>query len=144
MSRESGLHEDFSRGAEARGSSERSFGIVFAVVFLVIGLWPLAGDAGVRWWAVGVAGVVLALGLGRPALLAPLNRTWTRLGLILNRLASPVVMGVLFYLVITPTGLVLRALGKDPLRQRLEPGAKSYWIERRPPGPAPDTMRNQF
>ncbi len=144
MSRESGFHEDFSRGAEDRGSSERSFGIVFAVVFLVIGLWPLTGGAGVRWWAVGVAGMVLALGLGRPALLAPLNRAWTRFGLALGKITSPLVTGLLFYLVVTPLGIVLRVLGKDPLRLRLEPGAKSYWIERRPPGPAGDTMRHQF
>ncbi len=144
MSRESGFHEDFSRGAEARGSSERSFGIVFAVVFLVLGLWPLAAGAGVRLWAVGIAGGFLALGLGRPSLLAPLNRAWTRLGLHLGKITNLLVMGLLFYLVVTPLGIVLRVLGKDPLRLRLESGAKSYWIERRPPGPAGDTMRHQF
>lgn len=144
MSRESGFHEDFSRGAEARGSSERSFGIVFAVVFLVIGLWTLAAGAGVRLWAVGIAGVFLALALGRPSLLAPLNRVWARFGLALGRITSPLATGLLFYLVVTPLGIALRVLGKDPLRLRLEPGAKSYWIERRPPGPPGDTMRHQF
>lgn len=144
MTRPNATHEDFSRGHEVKGSNNRSFGIVFAAVFLVVGLWPLAAGAGVRPWAVGIAGAFLALALGRPSLLAPLNRVWTRLGLALGRITSPLATGLLFYLVVTPLGIALRVLGKDPLRLRLEPGAKSYWIERRPPGPPGDTMRRQF
>lgn len=144
MTKPNATHEDFSRGHEVKGSSNRSFGIVFAVVFVIVGLWPLAAGAGVRLWAVGIAGVFLALALGRPSLLAPLNRVWARLGLHLGKITNPLVTGLMFYLVVTPLGIVLRVLGKDPLRLRLEPGAKSYWIERRPPGPAGDTMRHQF
>jgi hypothetical protein len=79
-----------------------------------------------------------------PAVLAPLNRIWTRFGLLLHRIVSPVVLGVMFFGVVTPMGLVMRALGKDPLRLRFDPAARTYWIERRPPGPAPDTLNNQF
>ena len=80
----------------------------------------------------------------RPKLLAPLNRIWTRIGRFLHHIANFVILTLLFYLVITPTGLALRLLGKDPLRLRFEPGVRSYWIERRPPGPAPETIKHQF
>jgi len=80
----------------------------------------------------------------RPAVLAPLNRAWTRFGLLLHRIVSPIVLGVMFFVVITPMGLVMRALGKDPLRLRYDREARTYWIDRRPPGPAPDTLNNQF
>jgi hypothetical protein len=80
----------------------------------------------------------------RPGLLAPLNRLWLRVGLLLQRVVNPVVMGAMFYGVITPFGLAMRAAGWDPLRKRFDPLAQSYWIERRPPGPPPDTMSNQF
>ena len=82
--------------------------------------------------------------LVRPQVLGPLNRLWLRLGLLLQRLVTPVVMALLFYGTVTPIALVLRLLGKDLLRLRIDRGADSYWLERRPPGPAPDTMRNQF
>ncbi len=85
--------------------------------------------------------LVFAVLLG---VLAPLNRAWARLGLVLHRLTNPLVMAVIFYLAVTPTALVLRLFGKDPLRRRFEPEAESYWIERRPPGPAPESMRHQF
>jgi hypothetical protein len=81
----------------------------------------------------------------RPAVLGPLNRWWLQLGLLLQqRLVTPVIMALLFFGTVTPIALVLRLLGKDLLRLRLDREADSYWIERRPPGPAPDTMRNQF
>jgi hypothetical protein len=91
-----------------------------------------------------VGAAFLAAALLRPAVLAPLNRVWTRFGLLLHRIVSPVVLGIMFFVVITPMGLIMRALGKDPLRLRLEREARSYWIERRPPGPPPDTLNNQF
>jgi Saxitoxin biosynthesis operon protein SxtJ len=80
----------------------------------------------------------------RPHLLAPLNRLWLKLGLLLHRVVTPAIMGLLFYLVITPMGLVMRLRGTDFLRLRRDPRAQSYWIVRTPPGPAPETMKNQF
>jgi hypothetical protein len=73
-----------------------------------------------------------------------LNRLWLRFGLLLNRIVSPIVLGFLFYAVITPTGMIIRRAGRDPLRLQWDANAASYWIERRPPGPAPETMSNQF
>ena len=137
-------HEDFSRESAVKTSSDRSFGFVFAVVFALIALWPLLDDAAPRWWALWVAGGFILLALAAPQLLAPANRLWTRFGLLLGRVVNPLVMGLLFFLVVTPTGLLMRAFGKDPLRLKWDHEAKSYWIERSPPGPAPDGMPRQF
>ncbi len=144
MARQPATHEDLRREHTVKTSSDRSFGFVFAAVFMVIGLWPLLGGNGVRLWALAVAAIFLAAGAVLPRILAPMNRAWTKLGLLLHHVVNPLVMGFLFYLVVTPVGLLMRLFGKDPLRLRLDPEAKSYWIERRPPGPAPETMKNQF
>ncbi len=138
------LHENFARAHEVKRGSDRGFGLVFAVVFGVIALIPLAGGDDVRVWALAVAAVLVVVSFLKPEALASLNRLWTGFGLLLNRLVSPVALAIMFYGVVTPTGLVMRLFGKDPLRLRPEPGAASYWVERRPPGPAPDSIRNQF
>ena len=139
-----GLHEDFSREEAVAGPSDRGFGLVFAGALGLIGavrLWR--GHPGAGWWFL-VAALFLVVALSGPSLLAPLNRLWLKLGLLLYRVVNPVVMGILFYLCVTPMGLLMRLLGKDFLRLGRDPGARSYWIERRPPGPAPHTMRDQF
>lgn len=138
------MHENLSSKFEVEGSSDRSFGTVFAVVFAVIGLLPLWGGGAIRPWALAVAVAFLAVTLVRPGLLRPLNRLWFRFGLLLSMIVSPVVMGLIFVTTVIPTGLLLRLAGKDPLRLRRDPEAESYWIERRPPGPEPDTLRKQF
>ena len=86
----------------------------------------------------------LVLAIARPMILAPLNHLWLKLGLLLYKVVNPLVMALMFYLTILPTGLLMRLLRKDPLHLKRDPQACSYWIERRPPGPVPDTMRNQF
>lgn len=139
-----GLHESFEREEETLGSTDRSFGQVFAGFFALVAalkwwfdnsLWP--------WWLAGAA-VFLVLAYAAPKTLAPLNWLWTKLALLLYRIVNPLTMGFLFFLVMTPMGVVMRMFGKDFLRLRREPGAKSYWIARDPPGPAPDSMKNQF
>ena len=137
-------HENLSREHAVEGSSDRSFGIVFTVVFLVIAGWPLLSGNPPRWWAAGIAAAFLALALVRPALLAGLNRQWMKLGLLLGRIVSPIALGILFFGIVTPLGVVMRLAGKDPLRLRRDGGARSYWIARQPPGPPPDSMTNQF
>jgi hypothetical protein len=126
------------------GSSDRAFGLTFAGVLVLVALWPLWRGASVRPWALAVAGGFLVVALARPALLAPLNRAWIRLGLALQQIVNPIVMGIIFYGVFTPMGVVMRWAGRDALRLRRDPRAATYWIERHPPGPAPDTMPNQF
>jgi hypothetical protein len=91
-----------------------------------------------------VAAVFLAAALVFPSALGPLNRLWLKFGLLLHKIVSPVVLGIMFFLVITPIGLFLRARGKDPLRLKPNRQSKSYWIERVPPGPAPESIKDQF
>ena len=124
--------------------TERSFGIVFAALFLVVGLWPMLAGEMPRWWAMAIAGAFLFAGLALPRILRPLNSVWLRFGLLLHRITSPIILAMLFYLTVLPTGLVMRILGKDLLRLRFDRNARSYWIERSPPGPEPESLRNQF
>jgi hypothetical protein len=118
--------------------------LVFTVVFLAIALAPLWKGGNIRWWSVGITLVFLLAALTRPKVLAPLNRLWFKVAMLLARMTNPVTMGIIFFLVITPAALVMRLMGKDPLRRKFDPAAPSYWIERKPPGPAPETMTNQF
>jgi hypothetical protein len=137
-------HEDFSRQEEITPSSDRSFGLVIASVLLIVAFWPLVHAEPVRWWGLGMAAVFAVLALLWTAALAPLNKLWTKLGLLLYRIVSPIVLGLLFYLTVTPIALLMRLLGKDPLRLRRDPDGASYWIIRTSPGPAPESMKNQF
>jgi hypothetical protein len=98
-------------------------------------LWP---------WSGALAALFFASALVRPALLNPLNRAWLKFGLLLHKIVNPLVMALIFYGTVWPTGLVMRMLGKDLLRLKRQPEATSYWIIRQPPGPAPETMKDQF
>jgi hypothetical protein len=137
-------HEDLSRDQHVEGSSDRSFGLVFVVVFFTIAAWPLLHGETPRWWAFGVAAVFALVAVMRPTLLAGLNRLWVKLGVLLGKLVSPIALGILFYGVFFPVGVAMRLAGKDPLRLRRDADAASYWIPRKPPGPPPDSMTNQF
>ena len=143
-SKTNALHEPTSHDEPAKGSSDRGFGIVFTVFFALIGLAPLVSGKPVRIWSVALAGVLLAVALIRPGLLAPLNRLWTKFGLLLHRITNPIIMAAVFFVAVTPTALLMKAFGKDPLHRRFDRGARSYWIERTPPGPDPESMKNQF
>ena len=132
------------RGGPPPGSSDRTFGLVFSVVFGLIALAPLVSGREARWWALVPAGACLLAALLRPALLAGPNRVWTRFGLLLHRVMSPVVLAVLFFVVLTPFALVTGLLRKDALRLSRDPDAESYWIERDADGAARQSMRNQF
>ena len=125
-------------------SSDRMFGLVFAAVFLLAGLFTVVSGGAIRPWA-GWTGVAFGgLALAAPRILAPLNRVWTRFGMLLHRIVNPIVLGVIFLVSIMPIGLILRALGKDNLRLRFDPAASSYWIRRNPPGPGSDSFPRQF
>jgi hypothetical protein len=138
------FHEDFSREEYVVGSSDRNFGMVFAVVFGTIGT--------VRWWLdhswweywLGGGTVFLALALGAPSVLALPNRLWRAFGLLLHKIVNPLVMAFLFIFCVAPIGIVMRAFGKDFLKLGLDRDAPSYWVKRHAPGIAPETMKNQF
>jgi len=137
-------HEQFQEREGVNSSSNRSFGIVFTIVFSIVGLLPLLSDGTLRWWAMVIAVIFLASALLRPRILTPLNKIWTRFGLLLHHVVNPVIMAMLFFLVVTPIGLLMRMVGKRPLNIEYDLEIKSYWIERDPPGPEPDTMKQQF
>ena len=126
--------------------SERSFGIVFAVVFAIVGLFPLlhgSEGSGIRAWALIVAAGFLLVAMLRPGLLRPLNMAWHRFGLLLNRVMNPIVMGVLFFAVLAPVGMLRRLFGKNSFPRKPDPEAASYW-ERPEAGETPSSMSNQF
>ena len=126
-------------------SSERSFGVTFAVVFAVVGFWPLVFRFEMpRWWALVISLAFLTTALVAPRLLVPLNVLWFKFGMLLHQIVNPILMALIYYGAVVPMGLVLKMAGKDLLRLKWDPAAKSYWIARDPRGPAAGTMTKQF
>ncbi len=122
--------------------SERSFGLVFATVFAIIGLWPVIAGANPRWWVLAISLMFIVAALLIPAVLAPLNRVWFKFGLLLGRIVGPVVMALIFFVAVTPTALIFKLRRKDLLRLARQPDAKSYWINR--DETVAGSMRDQF
>ena len=111
-------------------SSNRNFGLVFFIVFLIVGLWPLTYENPIRIWSVIISLIFLILGLMKSKLLTPLNILWFKFGMILGAIVAPIIMGVVFFLVVTPIGLVMRIMGKDILNKKYDKKKKTYWISR--------------
>lgn len=124
--------------------ADRSVGFVLASGLTLVGLLPLVGGRSPRTWALALAAALLGLALVRPAWLRPVNHAWVAFGAIANRVVTSVLMTLMFCAIVTPLAWLRRRLGHDPLRLALDPVAETYWIERQPPGPSPDTMKNQF
>ncbi len=137
-------HEDFSRDQAVEASGNRAFGWVFVVVLLVVAAWPLLSGGALRWWSLIASAVLAAVTLLVPALLTIPNRLWQRFGMLLHRIVSPIVLAVMFFLVVTPMGLLMRVFAKQSLLRRRDPTAETYWITRDPPGPKPESMPRQF
>ncbi len=121
--------------------SNKNFGVVFFVVFLIIGLWPLFTKSEVRYWSLFISIVFLILGLFNSKILTPLNKIWFKFGMFLGKIISPLILGILFFLVVTPIGFAMRILRKDILNLRYDKNIKSYWIEKNGPK---GKMKNQF
>jgi hypothetical protein len=124
--------------------SNRSFGLVFAAVFALIGLFPLVHGGNVRWWALAISLVFLAVALTVPLVLSPLNRLWFKFGMLLHHVVNPVILGFIFFVIITPMGVLTRLFGGKLLTLGYDKTAPSYWHRRTPPGPEPESVRNQF
>ena len=122
-------------------SSNRSFGIVFFFVFLIISLWPLINENPLRVWSIFIAIIFLILGLINSKLLTPLNILWFKFGRLLGFIVPPIVMGIVFFVVVTPTGLIMKIIGKDLLNNKYNKNNKSYWINR---DKNKSTMKQQF
>ena len=125
---------------QSNKSSNRSFGVVFFIVFLIISLYPILNYGEIRLWALIISSIFLILGLVNSKLLSPLNNLWFKFGIFLGKTISPIIMGIIFYLVVTPIGLIMRILGKDLLKLKFNK-EKSYWIEKNDPK---SKMKNQF
>ena len=123
-----------------KGSSNRSFGIVFFIFFLIIAVYPMFFDKELRIWSLLLSLIFLILGLAKSRILTPLNLLWFKFGILLGRIVSPVVMGLVFFLVVTPTGLIMRALKKDLLNLKKK-NSNTYWIKK---DQVKTDMKNQF
>ena len=120
--------------------SNRNFGIVFAIVFLIISLWPLLNQNEIRFWSLIVSIIFLTLGLINSKLLLPLNKIWFKFGIFLGNFIAPIVMGVIYFFVVTPTGLIMKMLGKDLLNLK-KSNKDSYWIKK---DNSNSSLNNQF
>ena len=137
-------HETIASFRKVTLGSNRKFGLTFSVIFAIFGVLPWFRHESPRWALIGVSAAFLAAALSRPDWLTLLNQAWFKLGLLLNKVVSPIVMGVLFFGALTPFAWLLRKRGKDLLSLKLKPEAETYWIEREPPGPARGTLIKQF
>ena len=126
--------------ADVKIGSNRSFGIVFFVVFLLISFYPLLNNENVRIWSLIVSLIFLVLGLINSNILSPLNKLWFKFGILLGKIISPIIMAIIFFLVVTPIGLMMRIISKDLLNLKYS-DYKSYWIEKTGPK---SKMKNQF
>lgn len=138
-------HEHLDSKSDLAPSSDRGFGVVMATALSILSWWKYEdwGRQPILW----LIAFAIAMGLAAwlmPRVLRPLNRAWTRLGVLLGKIVTPVVLLLLFLLAFVPLGLILRIRGFRPLRLELEPEKETYWIDRDPPGPSPDTMVRQF
>ena len=121
-------------------SSNRSFGIVFFIFFLAISLWPLIYGENIRLSYLVVSIIFLILGITNSKILTPLNKLWFKFGLLLGKIVSPIVMGVIFFFVVTPTGIIMKLLRKDLLNLKKN-NSNTYWIEKKNEN---SSMKNQF
>ena len=122
-------------------SSNRSFGLVFFVVFLIVALWPLKYEEDIRLWSLVLSIIFFILGILNSQLLTPLNKLWFKFGMFLGLIVSPIVMGIVYFLVVTPIGIFMRLLGKDLLKTSKAKNASTYWIKRIE---KQSTMKKQF
>jgi hypothetical protein len=138
------FHEDLSRDNERRLTSDRTFGLFLGVAFMIVGVFPVLYGSQPRLWAIIIGSTFSTLALAVPRILHPVNVYWSNLGLLLNRIVSPIAMALLFFGTVTPIALILRSFGKDPLHLKRDPTAVTYWIDRVPPGPSPESIKDQF
>ncbi|PCK08158.1 MAG: hypothetical protein COA42_10575 [Alteromonadaceae bacterium] len=128
---------------EVKMGSERSFGWVFAAVFAIIAGLAYYKSGKILYWSVGVAVVLGVITLIKPSLFKPFNFVWFKFGMLLGHIIAPLVMMLIFFLVVTPIGLLMRLFGKDPLRLKRKADQNTYWITR-PPESSDSSMKNQF
>lgn len=137
-------HEIFKDHKNVKMGSEKSFGLVFSIVFLIIALWPINNDNPIHYWALIFAFAFLVCALFYPKILKPLNVLWFKFGLLLHKIVNPLILGFVFILTVVPTGLIMRLLKKDLLRLRRNDEADTYWITRDPKEQSLEHYKRQF
>ena len=126
---------------EIKIGSNRSFGITFFVVFLIVGIWPLLYSESIRIWSIIISVIFLFLGLIKFRYLTPLNKLWSKFGILLGSIVNPIVMGLVFFVVLTPIAIIMRLIGKDILKRKFNKSEKTYWIYREK---IKSSLKNQF
>ena len=137
-------HENTNHSEVIEPGSDRSFGLVVGGILTVIGIYQFFAGSGVFVWILGFGVALVFMGVIAPRMLHPLNVAWTHFGILLGKIVTPVVMFLVFVITVVPIGLILRLMGKDLLRLKSATGDASYWIERTPPGPSPESLQDQF
>lgn len=137
-------HENYERKDELLIGSDRTFGLVMAAFFGILSALNWWHHGKFWTWLAPIAALFLALSLVAPKALQPLNRLWMRFGALLHQIVNPIILGLIFFGAVTPTALVMRLRRKRLLNLAFEPNAESYWIKREPPGPTPQSMKDQF
>lgn len=130
--------------AQADLPSNRSFGWLFSAIFTLAGMNTLLREGSAYPWMFALAAVTAVITAFRPVWLAPFNRAWMSFAALLQRVVSPLMLAVVFFAVFTPVGIAMRAAGRDAMKRRFEPDAKTYWVKREPPGPAAESLKDQF
>ena len=126
--------------SETNTSSNRSFGIVFSIVFLIIAIYPLINNEDIRVWSLIISVIFLILGYFKSRILTPLNSLWYKFGIFLGRIVSPIILGVIYFFIVTPTSILMRLFKKDLLNLKFS-NNKSYWIKKQGPK---SKMKNQY
>ena len=129
------------RNSKIKMSSNRNFGLVFFILFLILGFWPIINGGEIKIWLVVISLIFLVLGMMKSKLLTPLNKLWFKFGMILGAIVAPVVMGAVFFLVVTPIGIVMKTMGKDLINKKYNKKKETYWITRRT---SIGSMKRQF
>ena len=132
---------EFTNHVPIEQSPSKSFGMVFSIVFLIVSLYPLINSEGLRIWALVVSIIFFLLAFLAPKILVLPNKLWFKFGLLIGSIVAPIVMAFVYFVTVLPTGLIMRLLGKDLLKQKLDKNAKSYWVKRSEPM---GSMKNQF
>ena len=130
-----------AKDSKIKIGSNRSFGLVFFTVFLIVGLWPLKAGGSINFWLIIISLIFLCLGLTNSKFLSPLNKLWFKFGITLGAIIAPIVMCIIYFLVVTPIGLIMKIMGKDLLNLQYNKSIKTYWIKRNIPV---GTMKRQF
>jgi hypothetical protein len=137
-------HETYDRPQEIKKTSERTFGFVFTLVFVIVGLLPLISESDIRYWALAIAAGFCLMGILKPSLLRHPNRAWLKLGEGLHSVTTPCILLAAYILTFAPIGFLLRCLKKDIIQRGQNMERATYWVDREPPGPDPKSMIDQF